>query len=239
MKKLLIFDFDGTLADSLPGIHAAINLMAREMGYPERVPGDVKRAIGNGAKNLVYRLIPAEAGENPQTFAAAFACYERMYDAASAENTALFAGIAEMTAALRGRGYTLAILSNKQERHLRGLVEAMFEPGVISFALGQTDSLPLKPDPAAVRHIMRKLAFSERETALIGDSSVDLQNDVAGLQSGFGGFAAGDYSQDHDTLGGGDVHRRTGFGPHTQPDHQFMAQWAEQGCQGKKDGIVG
>jgi len=174
MKKLLIFDFDGTLADSLLGIHTAINHMECEMGYPEHRLEAVRRAIGNGARTLVRRLIPAEAAENPQAFAAAFASYEKAYDK-NAENTALFEGIPEMLGTLKKRGYMLAILSNKQERHLRGLVKEMFEPGIISFALGQTDGFPLKPDPTAVRHIMQEFGFSEEETALIGDSPVDVK----------------------------------------------------------------
>ena len=101
MIKLLIFDFDGTLADSLPGIHAAINLMARGMGYPERSVDEVRHAIGNGAKKLVSRLIPEEARENDETFKEAFECYQRIYDASCVDNTVLFEGITDRHACRR------------------------------------------------------------------------------------------------------------------------------------------
>ncbi len=175
MKKLLIFDLDGTLADTLPSIRHAINLMLSHFEYPEKSYEDVRAAIGNGALKLVERLLPEERSLNKEILSEAFACYEKMYDTTYIEADRCYDGISEALAELYRRGYTLAVLSNKQDTYVKPIVSNITEKGLVSLALGQREGFPRKPDPTVPCLIAKELGFSLEDCVFIGDSEVDIE----------------------------------------------------------------
>lgn len=175
MKKLLIFDLDGTLADTLPSITRAINMAAAEFGYPESSYEDVRRAIGNGARLLCRRRMPTPDADNDAKVSAFLACYEDKYDTTYAEADTCYDGMSETLAELYARGYMIAVLSNKQDKYVKPIAAQLIPAPMLAYAAGQKDSEPKKPDPTVPLGIVKALEADLEHCAFIGDSEVDVQ----------------------------------------------------------------
>lgn len=174
MKKLLIFDLDGTLADTMPSILHAVNLTMKHFGYPEKTYDDVRRAIGNGAYKLIERVIPAEIAADKNAVLEALEYYERMYDETYIEADRCYDGMSQTLCELKRRGYTIAVLSNKQDEYVKPIVERITEKGTVSLAIGQRDGYPRKPDPTVPYIIVGELGYTTENSVFIGDSDVDV-----------------------------------------------------------------
>lgn len=184
MKKLLIFDLDGTLADTLPAITASLGRAWREMGWPAPSLDAVRATVGNGAKHLVRGLMPKEYAADEAVFARVYAAYDTIYrtDYLETKKEHIYAGLPAVLATLRERGYTLAVLSNKQEYMVKGLAAALFPTGTFAAVRGQCE-LPRKPDPAVPLLIASELGAAPADCAFIGDSEVDVKTaHNAGMQ---------------------------------------------------------
>ena len=175
MKKLLIFDLDGTLADTLPSITRAINLAANEFGYPERSIEDVRRAIGNGARLLCKRLMPKDEAKNDATVDAFLDCYESKYDLTYAEADTCYDGMSETLEELYKRGYMIAVLSNKQDKYVKPIAAHLVPAPMLAYAAGQRAEYPKKPDPTVPLSIVESLGADLSACAFIGDSDVDVK----------------------------------------------------------------
>ena len=167
----LIFDLDGTLVDSLPGIATAINRALLSLGMPTHSEEAVRSFIGNGALELARRAMPAESDE--QVAADLHAAFQREYADTWREGTALFAGIRELIQALATAGRPMAVLSNKPDAFTREIVRHFFSEREIPVAMGQSARFPKKPAPDAALHILRLWGTPPADAVFIGDSSVD------------------------------------------------------------------
>ena len=172
--QAVIFDLDGTLADTVGAIRDGINEAMRSLGYPEKSYDEVRHAIGNGAKLLVRRCMPPDAAEDEQRFARAFEAYERAYSVTYLNTRECYAGVVQTVKALYARGIKLAVLSNKQDAFTKGLVGQLFPDGEFSVVWGQS-SLPTKPDPTAPLLLCKGLGVAPCACLFIGDSDVDMQ----------------------------------------------------------------
>ena len=180
--ELLIFDLDGTLADTLAGICDGVCLAMERYGYPKRSMEEVRHAIGNGARELIRRSMPEEASADAALVDRVFADYDRLYEQ-TFRHACAYEGMAQTLATLRERGYRLAVLSNKQDRYVKTLTEELFDGELFCFAAGQTD-LPKKPDPTVPLRLARELGIPPERCAMIGDSEVDIRTGKnAGMRS--------------------------------------------------------
>lgn len=183
MKKLLIFDLDGTLADTLPSIQHAMELAMEHYGFKIPTLAETEAALGSGARQLLKNLVPADVAKDEAKIDEFLAYYNEMYSKTYMEVEHCYEGMAESVAELKKRGYTIAVLSNKQDNYVVDLCKKLIEDGVISIARGQTE-LPTKPDPIVPHMIMNELGFKPSETVFIGDSDVDILTAVnAGFES--------------------------------------------------------
>lgn len=181
--RLLIFDFDGTLADTAESVLEGVNLAMNKYGFPERTAEEIRRAMGNGARELIRRTLPAEVSSDEELLSRVFADYHAFYGETYRHCNRCYDGMVEALCKLKKQGYTIAVLSNKQDEYVRTLVEHLIPDGVVSVAMGQTD-LPKKPNPTVPLLIARNLGFAPAETAFIGDSEVDVQTGInAGMVS--------------------------------------------------------
>ena len=172
--KLLIFDLDGTIADTKRSICDAINITMEHFSKPTHSPDEVARAMGNGSLMLVRRLLPEADRENEELVRTVFEFYDETYDT-TCINAPFYDGMKSAMEELKERGYTLAVLSNKQDRYVKKIMEAYFDEGVLSMSQGQRVDLPVKPDPTVPLMIAEKLGFEPSDCAFIGDSEVDVQ----------------------------------------------------------------
>ncbi len=187
--RALIFDLDGTLADTIGGIQDGMNETLAHYGYPEKSYEDIRRAIGNGARLLVRRCMPEPDASDDALVGEVLAYYDEVYSRTYMHTRECYAGMVETVKALCARGYRLGVLSNKQDTYTKRLVAQLFPDGEFSVVMGQT-ALPTKPDPTAPRIIARELGVEPCQCAMIGDSDVDIVTaknaDMAGVGCGWG-----------------------------------------------------
>lgn len=172
-KRLLIFDLDGTLADTLPSITRAINLCAKHFGYPEKDAETVRRAVGNGVNSLLQKTMPAEAVEDSESFERIKKYFAECYELTQASVDSCYEGVGEAVRSFFEMGYIIAILSNKPDNLVKMISKNLFPDGIIAKSVGQTD-MPKKPDPTVPLMIASELSISPENTYFIGDSEVDV-----------------------------------------------------------------
>ena len=178
--KLLILDFDGTIADTFDTIFDAANLTMDEYGYPRRTREDVRLGIGYSSMYLIKNCMPQSLSSDELLADRVHESYKRHYANTCLTCKECYDGMLESLLALKEKGYTLAVLSNKLDRFVQSMVRAVLPEGLASMIMGKTE-LPAKPDPAAPLLIASELGFSPEESAFIGDSEVDVQT---GLNAG-------------------------------------------------------
>lgn len=168
----LVFDLDGTLVDSLPGIAASLNRALAELGLPVHGLGSVRGFIGRGARILAERALAPGAGEGLVTE------LERRFRADYAvtwpTGTAPYPGVMAMLAELAAAAVPLALFSNKPDAAVREIVGALFPEVPFAIVQGQISDLPPKPDPAGLRRIAAGLGTTPDACWMVGDSLTDL-----------------------------------------------------------------
>lgn len=175
MIKLVIFDLDGTLLDTIEDLTDATNHALRALGFPERNAEACRTMVGRGIRNLLRSALPdgAATEENVARMEQAFFPY---YDVHIQDRTRPYAGIPELLEKLNGKGVRIALASNKYQEGAEKLMAHFF--GRIPFVkiLGQRAGQPIKPDPAIVGQILAETPEIRREEVLyVGDSGVDMQ----------------------------------------------------------------
>lgn len=172
-KKLVIFDLDGTLLDTIADLAQATNQALRQLGFPVHEEKSYYRFVGSGINKLFERALPLQerTAENVAKVRALFVPY---YDAHNADLTRPYDGIVPLLEHLQNSGFLLAIASNKYQSATEKLVRHYFPQIHFSAVLGQREGLPVKPDPLFVKEILTLTQTSAQETLYVGDSDVDM-----------------------------------------------------------------
>ena len=172
-KKLLIFDLDGTIADTIYSIRDGVNLAMQKYGLPERSYEDTKRFIGNGARELIRLCVPKQVNDDADLFERVLADYDAFYGQTYDRVQSCYEGMESTLRTLKARGYLLAVLSNKQDEYVKKIIDLLFEKDFFADVRGQTE-LPRKPDPTVPHIIADRLGVRYEDCAFIGDSDVDV-----------------------------------------------------------------
>jgi phosphoglycolate phosphatase len=172
MTRLAIFDLDGTLVDSAPDLHAALDRLAAARGLPAFARREVIGMIGDGAHVLVERALAARG----QAFdLAALEAFLADYTSHAAVETRLFPGIPEALDRLQAQGWRLAVCTNKPVQAARELLGAL---GVLDrlAALGGGDSFPVrKPHAGHLLGTMEAAGGSAGGSVMVGDHRNDVR----------------------------------------------------------------
>ncbi|WP_166367026.1 HAD-IA family hydrolase [Pseudomonas akapageensis] len=168
--KLLIFDWDGTLADSVGRIVEAMNMAARAGGYPERDDVAIKGIIGMALPEAIHTLYPELSDEQLIAFRQRYA---ESYVALDAEPSPLFPGVLESLEAFRADGYQLAVATGKARR---GLDRVLRSHGWEDFfdITRAADETRGKPHPLMLEQILAHCGVGPAQALMVGDSSFDL-----------------------------------------------------------------
>lgn len=174
MKKLCIFDLDGTLLDTLPTIAHYCNLTLREFDLPEIPEERYKYLAGNGAKVLIERMIDEVGADREEYFDKMFKFYNKEYDKNVSYLTKAFDGVPELLAGLKETGISTAVLSNKPDFAAVNVVK-LFLGDLIDIAHGGRDGIPLKPAPDGVFKIFEEAGATADECLYVGDTGTDME----------------------------------------------------------------
>lgn len=179
--KLLIFDMDGTILDTLQDLYNCLNFALSRNGYPERTFSEVRRFVGNGLEKLTERGLPEGTPEGRKK--AVLADLKDYYREHCTDETRPYDGILELLKTVKERGYKTAVVSNKADFAVQDLVRQYF-PGMFDMALGEREGQRKKPEPDMVYHVLAGLGVSREDAVYIGDSEVDIATARnAGLES--------------------------------------------------------
>jgi len=171
-RFLLVFDLDGTLVDSAPDLHAALNQMLRERGRPALPLPQVKRMIGDGVPALVARALAA-SGADPADAAGALPRFLELYEANATRLSRPYPKVLETLASLRQRGYRTSICTNKPQRATIAVVEGLGLGELFDGIAGGDRFLVKKPDPGHLLGLIGELGGRTEASAMIGDSEND------------------------------------------------------------------
>ena len=176
--RAVLFDFDGTLADSFPAITASTNHVRRRYGLPDLPEAEVRRHVGLGLDHLMRELVPGAPTAD------AVAAYRAHHPSVMFTGTVLMPGVADTVPELRRRGLKLGVCSNKRVEFTRRLVAALGLGASLEVVLGPDDVGVPKPDPAMLVEAARRLGGSSRDTIYVGDMAVDVEaGRAAGMET--------------------------------------------------------
>lgn len=178
MNHFIIWDFDGTLMDSLTDLMNSTNYALSQFGMPTRSYDEVRQFVGNG----VHKLIERAVGDNcsADDVERCFAVFKQHYMVHCKDNTKPYDGIIEVISQLHDKGCRQAIVSNKLQGGVTELHNEWFR-GIIDVAIGETPGVQRKPAPDMVNKAIDGLkkmfsidADAHITAVYIGDSDVDL-----------------------------------------------------------------
>lgn len=174
MKKLFIFDLDGTLLDTVHDLGKSGNHVLSIAGYPTHPIDAYYNFVGNGIAKLLERALPADVATE-QEAARLLPLFRTYYNEHKADDTIPYEGIPRLLATLQERGASIAVASNKYQQATEELIRHYFPEIEFIAIFGQRDGVPIKPHPAIVYDIMQASdIFDKQDIMYIGDSIVDM-----------------------------------------------------------------
>lgn len=192
VQSCAVFDLDGTLVDSAPDLHAALDRLMAVKRLPGFARAEVVAMIGDGVRVLLER---AYAARGITLDEAGLQHFMTDYEANAAVLTRAFDGIPELLVGLRDAGWRLAVCTNKPEGAARVLLSGLGLDGHFS-ALGGGDSFPMrKPDPGHLRATLAAAGAVPEDAVMIGDHRNDIEAARgAGVRAIFAGWGYGPHS---------------------------------------------
>ncbi len=187
MKRLILWDLDGTLIDTLEDLGAAVDHALKLRGLPVHTPAEYRRMVGHGVRNLVRQALEAalcKAGGTalPDDAAvdAALADFKDFYTAHIDVFTRPYPGIPALLTELQGRGVRMAVASNKFQEGTEHLIREFFPDIAFVSILGNRPGFPLKPAPEIVEEVLAKAGVARADALLVGDSPTDMKTAANG-----------------------------------------------------------
>ena len=174
MKKLCIFDMDGTVVNTINTIAYFANNALRKNGFDEIPTERYKTLVGNGADVLVRRMLDVVGGSD-EDFDAVSREYNTKYDNDFMYLTEPYEGIIALLEQLKTMGIKTAILSNKPDVTAKKVSDKLFGNERIDLCFGAREGKALKPNPESVLEIMDIFGAKKEECLYIGDTATDIQ----------------------------------------------------------------
>ena len=195
-KQLLIFDFDGTLIDSVPDLADATNAMLTKLGKETYSLDTIRNWVGNGSRMLVERALlgkieVAEGELTKEEADHAEQVFFEAYNNISGSKTVAYPDVDSGLKKLKAAGYTLALVTNKPIRFVPKILQSFGWQDLFVEVLGGDSLSVKKPDPAPLLHVCEALNVTPDQAVMIGDSKNDIlagQNasmDTLGLSYGY------------------------------------------------------
>jgi phosphoglycolate phosphatase len=169
--RLLVFDWDGTLMDSVGVIVACAQTMLRELGLPAHPDSVIRNTVGLGLRETIDQLVP---GCDAELYGRVLETYRAHWLSTYQNQPLLFPGVPDMLRQLEAEGYLLGVATGKGRR---GLEYALAQSGLsgLFHATRTVDEAPSKPHPGMLLDILDELGVRPEEAVMIGDTVYDLE----------------------------------------------------------------
>ena len=178
--KLVIFDLDGTLLDTIDDLSAAVNYAMQKRGFPQHTRDEYRKMVGHGARNLMRQALPDDQKDDEALIDAVLADFRAYYHTHIDVHTKPFPGMQNLLTTLHQNGVMLAVASNKFQEGTEHLVKEFFPEIPFVAILGNRPNYPLKPDPEVVGEVLRKAGIDRDDAVMVGDSDTDMETAVNG-----------------------------------------------------------
>ena len=190
MKKLVIFDLDGTLLNTIEDLGNAANYALSLNGYPTHSLASYPFFVGNGVRNLIRKALPDDM-RTDSIIESLLKDFKEYYNEHNTDCTKPYDGIEELLRNLQDNGVKIAVASNKYQQATEKIIAHYF--GDIDFVAvyGQREGVNVKPDPSVVFSILSDAKVPKSEVLYVGDSGVDMETarracvDSVGVTWGF------------------------------------------------------
>ena len=190
MKKLCIFDLDGTLTDTITAIAHFGNIGLRAVKLDPMEKDKYKYFAGDGRVKLIHRMLDFYNADTEENYNKASAAYDSAYEADPMYKTDAFDGMRETLTALKESGVHIAVCSNKPHNVVCDVVRSVFGdiPDIVK---GIEEGDIIKPDPSNTLKIIEKIGVDKKDCLFIGDTNIDIHTgknagiDTVGVLWGF------------------------------------------------------
>ncbi len=169
--KLVIFDLDGTVLDTLGDLCNSVNFALKSYNLPERSLDEVRTIVGNGIRRLIDLSVPENTALSITD--SVFDAFKSHYKEHSSDNTKPYIGIAELLRELKEKGILTAVVSNKADFAVKSLADKYFD-GLFSYISGEKEGIPRKPAPDMVQNAINYFGIESYDAVYVGDSEVDI-----------------------------------------------------------------
>lgn len=174
MKKLVIFDLDGTLLNTIADLAHSTNYALNKLGYPTHDVEKYNFMVGNGINKLFERALP-EGEKTEENVLRVRKEFIPFYDIHNADDSRPYPGIPELLSSLQDKGIQIAVASNKYQAATRKLIAHYFPTIRFTAVFGQREGVNVKPDPTIVLDILEIANVEKKDVLYVGDSGVDMQ----------------------------------------------------------------
>lgn len=176
MIKAVLFDLDGTLADSLIDLADGVNTALKTKGFATHPVEAFKYFVGDGIPKMIERALPQQS-RNEHTVNELKDVFLPYYAEHYADNTYAYDGMVELVNTLKENGFIVAVVTNKAQAMADKVVTSLYGD-VFDLIFGKRDGIPAKPDPTAALMAMKELGVAPEECVFIGDSGMDVATAV-------------------------------------------------------------
>lgn len=179
MIKACIFDLDGTIADTVESIAVVGNRLLRHYGLQEEPVENYNFYAGDGADELVKRILHAAHGAETVDYEEARTLYRKWFEEDPFYHVKPFAGILQLLTALKEEGIKIGVCSNKPHHAAVDVVNKIFGADLFDKVQGQTAEIPRKPSPLGPLAIAREFGADTQECLYMGDTNTDMDTGKA------------------------------------------------------------
>jgi len=171
--RAFVFDLDGTLIDSRTDLVNSVNAMLRETGRAQLPPDQIASYVGHGAPQLMASTLGSTSTEAQRQ--EALTIFLKHYDQQKLDETKPYPGVVEGLQALADATIPMAVLTNKPAQLSLEILDGLQLTKFFRAVYGGDSFATKKPDPAGVLAVLRALGMKPQESAMVGDSDVDMQ----------------------------------------------------------------
>ena len=174
MIKLMIFDLDGTIADTPESMCHSLNICLKKFHLKELPVENFKFYAGDGARTMVERALADAGNPDLSLFEPVYEMYKEVFAEGCVYHVTSFDGLRETLCSIRDKGIQMAVCTNKAQENAEKVVRSVYADEFFTMIAGHCDAYPKKPDPASVYEILKHYDVSKEETLYIGDTNTDM-----------------------------------------------------------------